>query len=62
MRTNKVNLEFGFHCFNFSQSEHGIRTEIKVIGGPSPASVSIINNAENENVDLIVVRTGKIGL
>jgi len=35
----------------------GIQTEIKVIGGPSPVSDSILIYAENENVDLIVVGT-----
>ena len=35
----------------------GIQTEIKVIGGPSPVSDSIVIYAENENVDLIVVGT-----
>ena len=35
----------------------GIQTEIKIIGGPSPVSDSIIIYAENENVDLIVVGT-----
>ena len=35
----------------------GIKTEIKVIGGPSPVPDSIIIYAENENVDLIVVGT-----
>jgi len=34
-----------------------IQTEIKVIGGPSPVSDSILIYAENENVDLIVVGT-----
>ena len=37
--------------------KEGIYTEIKVIGGPSPVSASIVNYAENENVDLIVVGT-----
>ena len=42
--------------------KEGIRTEIKVIGGPSPVSGSIVNYAENENFDLIVVGTrGKSG-
>ena len=41
----------------------GIQTEIKVIGGPSPVSDSIIIYSENENVDLIVVGTrGRSGL
>ena len=35
----------------------GVQTEIKVIGGPSPISDSILIYAENENVDLIVVGT-----
>ena len=35
----------------------GVQTEIKVIGGPSPVSDSILIYAENENVDLIVVGT-----
>ena len=40
----------------------GIQTEIKVIGGPSPVSDSILIYAENENVDLIVVGTkGRTG-
>jgi nucleotide-binding universal stress UspA family protein len=40
-----------------------IQTEIKIIGGPSPVSDSIIIYAENENVDLIVVGTkGRSGL
>jgi nucleotide-binding universal stress UspA family protein len=37
--------------------KEGVQTEIKVIGGPSPVSSSIVNYAENENVDLIVVGT-----
>ena len=42
--------------------KEGIQTQLKVIGGPSPVSSSIVNYAENENVDLIVVGTrGKSG-
>ncbi len=39
-----------------------VQTITEVIGGPSPVSRSIVNYAENENVDLIVVGTrGKSG-
>jgi len=40
----------------------GIQTQLKVIGRHSPVSSSIVNYAENENVDLIEVGTrGKSG-
>jgi nucleotide-binding universal stress UspA family protein/predicted transcriptional regulator len=43
--------------------ERGIQTVVEVVGGPLPAASSIVNYAENENVDLIVVGTrGKSGI
>jgi nucleotide-binding universal stress UspA family protein len=43
--------------------EKGIQTVVEVVGGPLPAANSIVNYAENENVDLIVVGTrGKSGI
>ena len=43
--------------------EKGIQTVIQVVGGPVPAANSILNYAENQNVDLIVVGTrGKSGI
>jgi nucleotide-binding universal stress UspA family protein len=41
----------------------GIPTKIEIIGGYAPTTNSIVNYAENENVDLIVVGTrGNSGL
>lgn len=41
----------------------GIQTKIEVVGGPTPVTSSIVNYAENENVDLLVVGTrGNSGL
>ena len=37
--------------------EKGIQTVVEVIGGPVPTANSILNYAENQNVDLIVVGT-----
>ena len=37
--------------------EKGIQTIVEVVGGPLPAANSIVNYAENENVDLIIVGT-----
>jgi nucleotide-binding universal stress UspA family protein len=43
--------------------EKGIQTIVEIVGGPLPAASSIINYAENQNVDLIVVGTrGKSGI
>jgi nucleotide-binding universal stress UspA family protein len=43
--------------------EKGIQTVVEIVGGPLPAANSIVNYAENENVDLIVVGTrGKSGI
>jgi nucleotide-binding universal stress UspA family protein len=43
--------------------EKGIQTVVEVVGGPLPAANSIVNYAENENVDLIVVGSrGKSGI
>ena len=42
--------------------DKGIQTVVEVVGGPLPAASSIVNYAENENVNLIVVGTrGKSG-
>ena len=43
--------------------EKGIQTIVEIVGGPLPAASSIVNYAENQNVDLIVVGTrGKSGI
>jgi nucleotide-binding universal stress UspA family protein/predicted transcriptional regulator len=43
--------------------EKGIQTIVEIVGGPVPAASSIVNYAENQNVDLIVVGTrGKSGI
>jgi nucleotide-binding universal stress UspA family protein len=43
--------------------DKGIQTVVEVVGGPLPAASSIVNYAENENVNLIVVGTrGKSGI
>ena len=43
--------------------EKGIQTKVEIVGGPVPAASSIVNYAENQNVDLIVVGTrGKSGI
>jgi nucleotide-binding universal stress UspA family protein/predicted transcriptional regulator len=43
--------------------EKGIQTIVEVVGGPVPTANSILNYAENQNVDLIVVGTrGKSGI
>ncbi len=43
--------------------EKGIQTIVEIVGGPLPATSSIVNYAENQNVDLIVVGTrGKSGI
>lgn len=43
--------------------EKGIQTIVEIVGGPLPAASSILNYAENQNVDLIVVGTrGKSGI
>lgn len=43
--------------------EKGIQTIVEIVGGPLPAGSSIVNYAENQNVDLIVVGTrGKSGI
>ena len=43
--------------------EKGIQTIVEIVGGPLPAASSIVNYAENQNVDLIVVGTrGKSGM
>src|SRR5512133_3938124 len=46
-----------------SFEEKGIQTIVEIVGGPLPAASSIVNYAENQNVDLIVVGTrGKSGI
>ncbi len=43
--------------------EKGIQTIVEIVGGPLPAASSIVNYAENQNIDLIVVGTrGKSGI
>ena len=43
--------------------DEGIHTKVEVIGGPTPVTNSIVNYAENENIDLLVVGTrGNSGL
>jgi nucleotide-binding universal stress UspA family protein len=43
--------------------DEGIRTKLEVVGGPTPVTSSIVNYAENENIDLLVVGTrGNSGL
>jgi nucleotide-binding universal stress UspA family protein len=43
--------------------DEGIHTRVEVVGGPTPVTSSIVNYAENEKIDLLVVGTrGNSGL